>query len=251
MPVSPKLTAAAQRSVLAPDVELFDLDVTKLGGGVLHWTPSPFVADPAAPVPAPIVWRQTIYQPLPCKCSGFDVPSGGTLAAPQLTIANVDLQFGEQLIAYNDLKGALLTRHRTVSGFLDGQPGADPNAEWGPDLYRVERKVGQHSIFVTIELAPPSDMQGQKVPARPMLQDACVARYRTWNPVAQAFVYDQTDMACPFNGSTNGNKMFDQSGNPVLDPRQDVPSRRLATCCKLRFPHQPLPTFAFPGLQVL
>jgi lambda family phage minor tail protein L len=248
--VSPKLQAHAQGAVLSPNVQLFDLDVTALGGGVLHWTAAPFVAAAGAPAPGPIIWRGVVYQPVPTKVEGFDVSSGGTLARPTLTIANINLQIGAQLIAYNDLKGAPITRHRTHAMFLDGQPQADPDVEWGPDVYRVERKTGQHQIFVTIELASPADMQGQKLPARQMLQDACLARYRHWDPVAQTFVYNQTDMACPFNGSSNGNKMFDQSGNQVIDPNLDVPSRRLATCCKLRFPHQPLPTFAFPGLNL-
>jgi lambda family phage minor tail protein L len=248
--VKPKLQAHAQQATLSPSVELFDLDVTMLGGGVLHWTPSPLVAKAGAPAPQPVTWRGTIYQPLPCQTDGFDVPSGGTLARPTITVANIDFQMGGQLIAYNDLRGAMLTRHRTHAIFLDGAPNADPDVEWGPDLFRVERKAAQHQLFVTLELTPPIDMQGQKLPARQMLQDACVARYRYWDAAAQTFRYNQTDMACPFNGSSNGNKMFDVNGNQVFDPALDKPSRRLATCCKLRFPGQPLPTFAFPGLQV-
>jgi lambda family phage minor tail protein L len=247
----PKLQAHAQQPTISPNVELFDLDVTTLGGGMLHWTAGPLVTVAGAPVPQPVTWRGIIYQPLPCKTDGFDVPSGGTLPRPTITVANVNLQIGGQLITYNDLRGAILTRHRTHAMFLDGAPQADPDVEWGPDVFRVERKAGQEQIFVTMELAAPCDMQGQKLPARPMLQDACVARYRYWDATAQTFRFNQTDMACPFNGSSNANKMFDANGNQVFDPALDKPSRRLATCCKLRFPNQPLPTFAFPGLQVL
>jgi lambda family phage minor tail protein L len=215
-------------------VELFDLDATSLGGDLYHFVSSS-LSD------GNVTWQGNTYTPVPFEASGFEASGKGTLPTPHLKIANINLAFSAVLIAYGDLLGCKVTRHRTFMDFLDGQPDADPDAEL-VDFYRIERKVAQNKIFVELELAAWIDQEGAQIPARQVLQDACTWKYRYWNGAA----FDYSQAQCPYTGSS----YFDINGNSVAAPALDVPARSVALCCKLRFAGQPLPTAAFPGVLV-
>jgi lambda family phage minor tail protein L len=58
-------------------------------------------------------------------------------------------------------------------------------------------------------------------------------------------VYPSGDIACPYTGGAT----YDINGNPVADPRLDVASKRVTTCCKPRFgASATLPFGGFPGV---
>jgi lambda family phage minor tail protein L len=213
-------------------IELFDLDATALGGTFYRFVSSS-LSDNA------VTWQGNVYTPIPVEATGFEVSGKGTLPTPHIKIANVNLAFSAVAIAYGDLLGCKLTRHRTFQMFLDGQPDADPEAEL-VDFFRIERKAAQNKIYVEWELAAWIDQQGAQIPGRQVLQDACTHLYRFWNGSA----FDYSKATCPYTGTD----YFDVNGNPVASASLDIPGRHIANCCKLRFPGQPLPTRAFPGV---
>jgi lambda family phage minor tail protein L len=225
------LAAHEQSPSLDSTVELFDIDATPLGGPIYHIVSSE-MSDNA------IVWQGNSYAPVPFEASGFEVNGKGTLPTPRLKVANVNLAFSAVAITYGDLLGCIVTRHRTWLAFLDGQPDADPTAEH-VETYEVKRKVTQNKLLVEWELGAKMDVQGVQIPGRIVLQDACTHLYRRF--VGGTFDYSKT--TCPYTGTN----YFDANG-AVTTIDQDRCSKRIATGCKLRFPHQPLPTRAFPGV---
>lgn len=237
----PSVSAQVQELTLDNCLELYEIDATPLGGDIYRCVASS-LSD------GPVTWQGNVYTPVPIEGSGWSTTGKGALPTPHLKVANIGLAFSAVAIAYDDLRGCKVTRHRTWKQFLDGQPNADPTAELPPDVYRVERKVAQNKLTVEWELAAQIDQQGALIPARVVLQDACTFIYRRFNGATGSFIYDAGANQCPFTGDTNGNLLYDVSGNSTSDPTLDRCSKRIDTGCKLRFPGLPLPTRAFPGV---
>ena len=235
------LTEHVQALSLDNCIELYDIDASPLGGPVFYCISSSLADGPAT-------WQGHTYVPVPIEGSGWSTTGKGALPTPHLKVANVALAFSAAAIAYDDLRGCRVTRHRTWLQFLDGQPGADPDAELPPDVFRIERKAAQNKMYVEWELAAQIDQQGAMIPQRVVLQDACTFIYRRYDVGTSSFIYDAGVNQCPFTGDTNGNQLYDQNGNTTTDPTLDRCSKRITTGCNLRFPSQPLPTRAFPGV---
>lgn len=231
-PLNP-IVAAQQRLEVGQYVELFTLDTTSLGGDVLYWTPA------RAYPGETIVWRGEIYTPVDIEADGFEKTTSGTLAQPQLSIGNADNVVGALLTAYNDVLGLTVTRTRTLYEYLDGQPDADPDAEWPVDIYRIERKVSQNKRQVVFQLAAATDNEGAQVPAGFVLRDLCPLIYRRWTGSA----FDYTNATCPYTDVSD----FDALGNVATDAT-DACGKRVSDC-KLRFgASSQLPFGGFPGV---
>ncbi len=229
------LTEAQQAASLDAKVELWTLDGTSHGAGVLRWT-SGTVSD------QPVVFAGNTYPPTPIEADGFEWSGSGPLPTPRLRIANVNLVITGLLQQFNDLVGATVTRLRTLTRFLDGQPGADPTAHWPLDVYRVERKSAQNKVYVEWELAAAMDQEGRLVPGRQVTR-LCDQRYRVWDPDTQTFDYSQA--TCPYVGAAS----FDRFGNPVASGADDVCNKQLTSGCKVRFGDNAiLPFRGFPGV---
>lgn len=228
-----------QAAGLDERIELFDIDASAINGEVYHITPMAFATPDT---PAAVIWGGVTYSPIPMETSGWEVSGKGTLPTPTIKVANVNLAFSALTIAYGDLLGAIVTRHRTFRRYLDGEVDADPTVELPRDVYTINRKSAQNKIFVEWELAPAMDQEGRLLPGRPVLQGACTHIYRRYDSDAAAFNYDNA--TCPYTGTN----YFDFNGDAVTDPALDVASKRLGTCCKKRFTNLPLPTRAFPGV---
>lgn len=232
-----------QRFSVGERIELFDLDTTQIpgGGGVFRFTPM-------ASANTAVTWRGNEYTPMACTSDGFELNGQTQSARPRLRVSNVGGLFGTAVIALGDLRGAIVTRYRTFKRFLDGQPDANPTAYMVPDVFIIQRKTTHTKEYIEWELSSPIDQENVFIPGRPVMKYVCTRRYRVWNPNTVSFDYSRAQ--CPFNGSQNGDLMYDQSGNPVADPAQDVCGRQDSDCL-LRFP-QPdnngLPTWAFAGV---
>lgn len=232
-----KLVSEAQK--LNPDtvVILFDLDIRSLGGPIFRFTPQ--IENPDAPV---INWRGEEYLPLPVMAEGFEMSSSGQFPRPKLSVANVLGTLKAEMIAYNNLVGGIVTRWRTFAKHLDDGIDPDPDVYFPADVYRIDRKANETSQIVEFELASVIDQQGILLPRRQVLRNTCTHIYRVWD--ADEAEFDYTKTTCPYAG----NNYFDENGNSVSLPEQDKPSKLLESCCKKRFPGQPLPTRAFPGV---
>jgi lambda family phage minor tail protein L len=227
-----RITRLTQQFQTDDLVILYQLDATALGDTVYRFTSS-------AHHDGPVVFGGATYAPVPVESQGWEWNGQGPLPRPTITLANVNKLFGAAAIAFDDLRGATLTRIRTFRRFLDNGDDPDGDAFLPLDIYRIERKTSQNKIALTWELASVFDQEGVLLPRRQVLQTACTHRYRVWNGTA----FDYTRATCPYAGAA----LFRRNGQPTTDPALDMCGKRLSNC-QQRFGSQPLPTRAFPGV---
>jgi lambda family phage minor tail protein L len=235
-------TTDIQKPDIGDIVELYEIDCTAIFGVVLRFSPVPLIADRTAPAPQPIIWRGDTYEPRACESSGWAWDGTGPLPQPKLTIGNTDLAISAICISHSDLQGAFVKRHRVPFKYIDGQPDADPDIEFDPDIFIIDQKTAQNKAVVEFNLGAAIDIEGRLIPGRQVTKNYCPFDYRVWN--GAAFVYPQTSKACPYTGGA----FFDTSGNAVADPALDKPSKRFTTCCQRRFTGVDLPFGGFPGV---
>lgn len=227
-----------QRLAVGDIVEMFILDASLLSNsdgvaGSIHRFCSSIDNETA------VVWQTYTYQPYPIEAEGFDRNSQGQLPQPKLRIADVSGMLGSIINEYDDLLGAVVTRIRTLRKFLDGEVTADPTAEFPQEVYRVERKSIQTKRSIELILSSPFDLHGLKLPARVVLKQTCLHRYRAWDGSA----FDYTKATCPYTGTS----YWDRLGATCIEPLDEC-GKRLTDCLK-RFPKPAiLPTWAFPGV---
>ena len=226
-----------QDSELGQLIELYELDFSDFGEPNLFLTPTA-----AATGSGEITFNGQVYQPVALRTSGFEYSGTDRMPRPSIVIADIQGTIGALADAFDDLAGAKITRTRTFSIFLDGEPGADPTATFPIDLYLVHRRVAQTRATIEIELVSPMDQEAVQIPGRQYLRDTCTQIYRRYDVATQAFDYSRA--TCPYIGDD----LFNVNNEPISDPTQDVCSKRL-TGCRLRFGQfGNLPTWAFPGL---
>jgi len=178
-----------------------------------------------------ITYDSNVYTALPLQADGFELNTSGKLERPKITFANVGLAITALTNTYGDLVGASVSRIRTLTTYLDGTPGADVNAYWGPDSWVVEQKSNETKLAVTFQLAVPFDLEGRSLPGRRLLREQCQWIYRS-------------DIGCHYDGTD----YFDANDDEVTDLADDVCGKRL-TSCQLRFGDGArLPFGGFPGL---
>lgn len=178
-----------------------------------------------------IVYQTDTYTALPLESNGFELNTSGQLARPTLTFANVGLGITALTNTYDDLVGATVKRIRTLTTYLDGEPGADPNAYWGPDEWIVEQKSGENKLAISFQLAVPFDLEGRTLPGRRLLREQCQWVYRS-------------SIGCHYTGTN----YFNANDQAVASSGDDVCGKRLSSC-RLRFGDgDRLPFGGFPGL---
>lgn len=210
-------------------VELFELDLSSLGGSSLFFYSGVSSND------QPIVWQGVAYNPLPIESEGFDITTSGALPRPRLRVANIDGIFSSLVENYDDLIGCKLLRRRTFSKYLDavnfvgGNPDADAFQEYPTDLWFFERKISENRFVIEWELSSAFDLQGVQLPRRQIIQNSCSWQYKSaecsWVPTD--LFYDKNDTLTP-----NAN--------------EDFCGKRLSSC-KVRFQNRILPFGGFPG----
>ena len=210
-------------------IELFVLDATSVGGGVNRFHAG------TNGLRQPVWWQGHEYQPFPIQAEGFSRNSQDSSPRPTLTVSNVLGLIGVLAIENKGLRGAKVTRKRTLRKYLDaanfagGNAVADPDAGFVDEVWLVDRISRRDKYVVQFELASPMDVAGLKLPRRQVLADTCTLEYRgpdcgyTGGPVAKA---DDT---------------------PTSDPALDDCSHCLRGCRLRTWPNGELPISAFPG----
>jgi lambda family phage minor tail protein L len=171
-------------SVLAPNaiIELFELELDAALHGastVYYWH-----AGTNENVTGNIIYCGNTYVRLPVEATGFDYTSSGSLPRPTLRVANLMGDVTALLLlvnattAGNDLGGAIVRRIRTLQKFLDGEPGADPDARFPTEVWYVDRKSNENRDVVEFELASKLDLAGQMIPRRQVIANVCQWKYR-------------------------------------------------------------------------
>jgi lambda family phage minor tail protein L len=217
-------------------IELFELDTTNhTGGSVLRFHAG------TNSLGTPVIWNGLQYVPFPVIAEGFEWRGSGTLPRPKFKVANVTGLIGAAIREMNDLVGSKVTRIRTFARYLDavnfadGNPIADPTAEFSRDIFFVNRKVSENKHMVEFELAPMLDVHGVKLPKRTMVANVCSWRYRS--------------AECGYAGGA----VADEQDNPTSNPALDQCGKRIESC-KKRFPNARstgLPFGGFPGVALV
>ena len=225
-----------QKLVQSPRITLIEIDLTQKLGMTLYLTPM------ITPRDRPIKFRGHEYIPWPLDLSGFNQTAGATLPTPTLKIAILDQEQRGILHDTNDMYGCSVRRIQTYARFLDDGETPNPNETLNVEDYVVSEKTSENDTEVVLKLRTDFDHINMKLPRRQAFR-MCTHMYRTWNKKTKTF--DYSDVECPYTGD----QYFDAKGNKVSSPEEDEPSYRVATCCKLRFPNQPLPFGGVPGLK--
>lgn len=217
-------------------ISLFTIDATTVGGPLMYFVQG-------SENSGPVIFNGVEYQPVDVEFTGLETSGAGALPEPKIRISNIDGLAQALVSTYGELLGCTLYRVRTYTRFLDGQPDADPEAFYGPDIFRFERKASENGVYIEWELSAAIDQQGKMLPGRTVIRNTCLWRYRYYNGSTGDFDYSKAQ--CPYAGD----KFYDINDQEVTDPAKDVPSRRLG-CCRARFGRaNPLPFGGFPGVQ--
>lgn len=226
----------AEATKLEPSamVSLYQLDATRVGGPIYHFTTETRAG-------AIIRFGGVEFYAVPVRVSGMSVSGQGPIQTPTLSVGNTD-GFIQQIVnSLGNLEGCKVTRWRVFAKHLDD--GEEPNsaAAYGPDVYVIDRKSSDTPEMIEWELSALIDQQGVYI-GRTVVRDTCLWRYREFNE--QTGTFDYSKAVCPYTGSN----YFDRENNPVSLPSEDVPARNLQ-CCRVRFGEDAvLPFGGFPGV---
>lgn len=224
------ITSEVQKLAPSAIIELFELDATSVGAGVLRFHAG------TNSLRQPVVWQGLEYTPYPVEATGFDMNGQGSIPRPKLRVSNQLSAITVLLLQHEDLIGAKFTRKRTLAKYLDAVnfPGgmnatADDEASFPDDIYFVDRKVAETRDVVEFELASSLDLQGVQLPRRQIIQNICVWVYRGGE--------------CGYTDT----RYFKADDTSTTVAGEDKCGKRLSSC-KARFGAQnSLPFGGFPG----
>lgn len=231
MTVSTKIASDVQKLQPGSIVDLFEVDMVEVGGGVLRFHPG------KNEVISDIVWGGVQYVAFPITVEGFEATGNGKVPRPTLRVANVAGLISASLRDFEDLIGCKVIRIRTLSKYLDAvnfpgsvNPSADHTQEFPREVWFIDRKAAETPTIVEFELAASWDVQGVLLPRRQAIANTCV------------WVYRGED--CGYAGGAVADKL----DNPTTLLSNDACGKRL-TSCKLRHGlYSPLPFGAFPSV---
>jgi len=227
---SENIASDTQKLAVGDIVTLYELDLTDVGSSqILYFTES--IDDDLTPV----IFDTVTYYPIHLDSDGWEVTGQETLPRPKLRVSNVLITFVSHINTFNDMIGAKLTRRRTLKKYLDGEPEADAEAQFAPDIFRVRQKTQQTKVAVEFELAPYMDFEDTSIPKRQILRDFCTWIYRQYDSGTGTFnEFDILDynhvITCPYTGDYYYNRI----GERVTNPRDDKCGKRI-TDCEMRF----------------
>ena len=238
----------AQKPFPGVEVDMYDLDLTKLGGSIIRFT------NWTNEKGEKIRWRGHQYEPVAMEATGYGTNGEGKPVRPRLKLANayggqnfqyVEGDLSALMAQYNLFVGATLRRWVTYRQFLDDGESPDPATHKPIEDYLVGQMLEETPMLIEWELSNELDQEDRQLPMGVMTQKYCKHTYRYWDASINDFVY--TKVTCPYEKEGNG-KYFDENNKPTNDPAKDVCSQRIEGC-RLRFGTKvPLPFWGFPGM---
>lgn len=225
------LTKDTQKLEPGTLVDLFILDTTGIEdldgdpGGLLYFTAG------LNDTMGSIVFQGNTYNPYPIQITGFEFSGTGKAPHPRVSVSNILGLMTSMNFQYDDLVRAKVTRKRTFARYLDGEPEADPTAEFPLEIFYIERKVSETTLVVEYELTGIYDLDGFMLPNTQIVADFC------------PWVYKGEE--CGYTGGAVG----EVDDTPTGDPALDRCGKRLASCY-LRYPdrERSIPFGGFPSV---
>ncbi len=134
------------------------------------------------------------YVLAPIQAQGFELSSRGTLPTPTLSMTVNDNGISSlallknEIRSFGDIIGAKVIRKRTFAKFLDSQTypqgnvpldfDPNPHIEFPQDIYFINRKIRENKLSIEYELNSILDLEGIKLPKRPIIARTCPFAYR-------------------------------------------------------------------------
>ncbi len=155
-----------------------------------------------------ILFNNETYFAVPLQITGYEVSAKGSPPRPKMSITidpegltqevqNRIIFIKTAIRDLDDLVGSKVTRIKTFTKYIDNSnfydangdllsniltpPNGfdpDPNAQFPPDIYFVDRKSAETKNVLELELASPFDTQDLKLPARVVNDFNCPWTYR-------------------------------------------------------------------------
>lgn len=258
------LNSDFQKLSVAGIVTLYQLDATRLGGGVFYWhghlsredwayiyefankaqfsNKSKRVAPQGTEniIVRDIIWQGQAYSPIAIQSDGLELRGDGKASTPSLVLANtingINGAVSALCLHFNDFAGAKLTVITTLAKYLDAANFANGNPlaanEYKRQIWYVEQKTSENHSQVSFELSNPVDFEGARIPCREITNYChwCVTgRYR--------------GEECGYMGSA----MFTEKNEPTNNPALDKCGGTIQSC-KIRFgENAELPFGGFPS----
>ena len=244
------LNSDFQKLSVAGIVTLYQLDATRLGGGVFYWHghvtwedwarildyagDSSLIDDSQLAghdydisttdkeIKRNIIWQGQTYTPVAIKSDGLEMRGDGKASMPSLAIANtlngINGAMSALCLQLSDFAGAKLTVITTLAKYLDAANFANGNPqarnEYKKQVWFVEQKTSENNSQVTFELSNPVDFEGMKIPCRE------ITNYCHW-----AVTGRYRGIECKYAGG-----YVDSNGNPTDDPSLDYCGAALSDC---------------------
>ena len=246
------LNSDFQKLSVAGIVTLYQLDATRLGGGVFYWhghtshedwariymtvDNSGWTADESTPsadkvydvsttdkvVMRDIIWQGQVYSPVALQSDGLEMRSDGKASTPSLAISNtlngINGAMSALCLQLSDFAGAKLTVITTLAKYLDAANFANGNPqarnEYKRQVWYVEQKTSENNSQVSFELSNPVDFEGMKIPCRE------ITNYCHW-----AVTGRYRGIECKYAGG-----YVDSNGNPTDDPSLNYCGGTLSDC---------------------
>lgn len=158
------IQADVKASALPAYVELYELDLTVLGGEKLYFTPNTNDGQSA------ISFGGVSYIPLPITGNGWATGTEGAAPQPTLSISNVTRFIQPYLTAYSDLVGAKLTRKLTFGKYLDNGATPDGTQVFDTSVFLIEQLSKLNKLEVEFRLSSVIDAPNFKLPRGQVLR---------------------------------------------------------------------------------
>lgn len=165
------IIAETQKLNADAEIELFVLNLAKLGGGIYRFHNQPVAGSGI------ITFDSLDYQALPLEASGFGFTGTDQPTTPTIRISSLGGALTALIEQYNDLEGAELTRIRTYRKHLADGSDPDGTARFSEDIFFVSRLSSQTKRMVEFELGNSLGVDGVQLPRR-LLVSRCQARFK-------------------------------------------------------------------------
>lgn len=163
--ISPEMRIAVTELASDPEIELFEIDLTHIGGIRCRFY------NGMNGQRKPLIWQKQVYDPYPVSGEGFTYSGKGPSGRPTITLSNL---FGLITGIVSQLDGAgggYVIRRVVKSRFLDadnfegGNPDADPSQEI-ISRWVIEQVTSLNNKTASFMLAAPSETDGAMLPCR-------------------------------------------------------------------------------------
>lgn len=168
---SPKITAEVQKLEQDAEIELFLMDLTKLGGSVLGYHNQRVTGAGV------LTFGAQTFDPLPLEAEGFAYNGTDQPPAPTIKLSNVGSLITALAAQYGGLTRAKVTRIRTYRKHLADGSDPDATAKFAEDVFFINRKRNENKVWFEVELGSSLDVDGVELPFRKMLP-RCQATFK-------------------------------------------------------------------------